>query len=129
MGYNGLAYGLDSLAGDPYINNIISGLTEYASYAAAFLCIPGGRKKIYVILLFIGGVALIANAAIQDIYQSESGMFISPFSTLLSVVCIFNPRPIFLIDSFLKYRVIFSYCPSLLGVQTRTTVNPKLIAK
>lgn len=71
MGYTGLAFGLDSLAGDPYINNLISGCTEYISYFIAFLIIPGGRKKVYVILLLVGGVALITNAAIGDIFSGK----------------------------------------------------------
>ena len=44
MGYSGLTFGLGSLAGDVYINNVIGSSVEIVSYFIAFLVIPGGRK-------------------------------------------------------------------------------------
>jgi len=73
MGYTGLAFGLGKLSGDPYIVNLIGGSTEYIAYIIAFLIIPGGRKKVYVILLSIGGISLIVNAVILDRFGENNG--------------------------------------------------------
>ena len=73
MGYTGLAFGLDALSGDPYIVNLIGGSTEYIAYIIAFLIIPGGRKKVYVILMSVGGISLIVNAIILDRFSQNNG--------------------------------------------------------
>lgn len=71
MGYSGLAFGLASLPGNPYLNNLISGCVEFVAYCVCFLVIPGGRKKVFIILLAIGGVGLIASAIVQGYLSSE----------------------------------------------------------
>ena len=75
MAYTGLAYGLGSLVGDVYLNNLFGGAAEIVSYCIAFLVIPGGRKVVYVILLALGGVALIASAIVQ--YYLAGGLLVS----------------------------------------------------
>ncbi|KAF6027814.1 hypothetical protein EB796_013882 [Bugula neritina] len=66
MGYTGLAFGLGSLAGDVYLNNLISGVTEFFAYCICFLVIPGGRKLIFVILMIVGGLGLVSSAVVVD---------------------------------------------------------------
>lgn len=84
MGYTGLAFGLGSLVGDVYIINLIGGATEIVSYCIAFLVIPGGRKKVYVVLLAVGGTSLIISAVVQDLYPSK--LFIA---CVLCFVCLY----------------------------------------
>ncbi|XP_067936765.1 solute carrier family 22 member 21-like [Watersipora subatra] len=65
MGYAGLAIGSGLLPGNVYINNAIGGGVELIAYSMALLVIPGGRKKIYILLVAFGGIALIASAFVK----------------------------------------------------------------
>ena len=85
MGYSGLTFGLGSLAGDVYINNVIGSSVEIVSYFIAFLVIPGGRKKVYVSLTAIGGVGLIVSAIVQEFLP---GKYTVP--RILTLTCMFS---------------------------------------
>ena len=69
LGYYGLLLGVGDLIGDIYINNIIGGVTELIAYNLCFLILKGGRKKIYVGLVLLGGLSLISSA-IASLYLS-----------------------------------------------------------
>ena len=58
LGYSGLFLGIDELAGDIFVNNLIAGAVELIAYASAFLIMKTGRKGMYVSLQLTGGVAL-----------------------------------------------------------------------
>ena len=60
LGYSGLFLGIDELAGDIFVNNLIAGAVELIAYASAFLIMKTGRKGMYVSLQLTGGVALFA---------------------------------------------------------------------
>ena len=76
-----MAFGLGSLAGDVYINNAVGGCVEIVSYCIALLVIPGGRKKVYVSLMAIGGVGLIASVIVQEV---RPGQYIHTLGNILS---------------------------------------------
>ena len=67
LSYYGLLLGIDSLAGDIYINNFIAGLVEVVAYALAFLTLKSGRKKIYVGMCILAGLGLIL-APVASLY-------------------------------------------------------------
>jgi len=62
IGYYGLALNVGNLVGDLYINNFVGGLVELPAYLFLFICLKVGRKWPYVILMAIGGVALVISA-------------------------------------------------------------------
>ncbi|XP_067936074.1 organic cation transporter protein-like [Watersipora subatra] len=65
LGYYGLLFGIGDLVGDIYVNNLVAGGVEFVSYTMCFLILRGGRKKVYVPLLLIGGSSLVSSAIAQ----------------------------------------------------------------
>ncbi|XP_067950221.1 organic cation transporter protein-like [Watersipora subatra] len=73
MGYYGLALNVGNLVGDIYVNNLIGGIVEVFAYFLLLICLKAGRKPVYILLMSIGGVALIVSGFLI-VYLPEEGL-------------------------------------------------------
>lgn len=87
MGYAGQVFGLNSLGGDIYINNLIGGGVELVSYSIIFSVVLGGRKKVYIALMVVGGAGIVASVIVQEMAPGKLVWLVRPnkFSVLSNV--------------------------------------------
>jgi len=72
MAYYGLSLNVDNLAGDFYLNFFLTGLVDFPAYTLCILLMDRvGRKKLYLVTMVIGGIALICTI-FTTLYASES---------------------------------------------------------
>ena len=88
LGFYGLNFNINNLAGNTYVNNVISGCAELPQFIIILISSKLGRKSLTVSALFLGAVALLS-AAFMSAYLDDRKIC-SVFIPLYILIMVIN---------------------------------------